>query len=54
MIIVQAFADNGDLITLILLSGGAIYMLTAAGALQALVAVIVRRFSKRWRSLFPC
>ncbi len=53
MIIVQAFADNGDLITLILLSGGAIYMLTAAGALQALVAVIVRRFSKRAEVFIP-
>lgn len=53
MIIVQAFADNGDLITLILLSGGAIYMLTAAGALQALVAVIVRRFSKRVEVFIP-
>ena len=53
MIIVQAFADNGDLITLILLSGGAIYMLTAAGALQALVAVIVRRFSKRVEAFIP-
>ena len=53
MIIVQAFADNGDLITLILLSGGAIYMLTAAGTLQALVAVIVRRFSKRVEVFIP-
>ena len=53
MIIVQAFADNGDLITLILLSGGAIYMLTAAGALQALVAMIVRRFSKRVEVFIP-
>ena len=53
MIIVQAFADNGDLITLILLSGGAIYMLTAAGALQALVAMIVRRFSNRVEVFIP-
>lgn len=53
MIIVQAFADNGGLITLILLSGGAIYMLTAAGALQALVAMIVRRFSNRVEVFIP-
>ena len=51
--IVEAFVDNADLITLILLSGGAIYMLTAAGALQALVAVIVRRFSNRVEVFIP-
>lgn len=53
MMIVEAFVDNADLITLILLSGGAIYMLTAAGALQALVAVIVRRFSNRVEVFIP-
>lgn len=53
MMIVEAFVDNADLITLILLSGGAIYMLTAAGALQALVALIVRRFSNRVEVFIP-
>ena len=45
MLIINAFSANADLITLILLSGAAIHMLTATGALQALVASIVRRFS---------
>ena len=53
MLIIKAFSDNADLITLILLSGGAIYMLTAAGALQALVATIVRRFSNRVEVFIP-
>lgn len=52
-LIVAAFAANADLITLILLSGGAIYMLTAAGSLQALVAAIVRRFSNRVEVFIP-
>ena len=35
MLIINAFSANADLITLILLSGGAIHMLTAVGALHA-------------------
>lgn len=53
MLIVDAFVGNADLIALILLSGAAIYMLTAAGALQALVATIVRRFSSRVEIFIP-
>ena len=53
ILIVKAFADNADLITLILLSGAAIHMLTASGALQALVAAIVRRFSNRVEIFIP-
>lgn len=53
MLIIQAFSANADLITLILLSGGAIHMLTATGALQALVASIVRRFSNRVEIFIP-
>ena len=53
MLIINAFSANADLITLILLSGGAIHMLTAVGALQALVAAIVRRFSNRVEVFIP-
>ena len=35
MLIIKAFSANSDLIMLILLSGGAVHMLTASGALQA-------------------
>lgn len=53
MLIIKAFVSNADLIMLILLSGGAIYMLTAAGALQALVALVVRKFSNRVEVFIP-
>lgn len=53
MIIIKAFSGNADLITLILLSGAAIHMLTATGALQALVAAIVRRFSGKVSVFIP-
>jgi len=53
MLIINAFSDNADLITLILLSGAAIHMLTATGALQALIATIVRRFSGRVGVFIP-
>ena len=53
MLIIDAFSANADLITLILLSGAAINMLTATGALQALVATIVRRFSNRVEIFIP-
>lgn len=53
MLIIEAFSANADLITLILLSGAAIHMLTATGALQALVAAIVRRFSNRVEVFIP-
>lgn len=53
MMIIKAFSANAELITLILLSGGAISMLTATGALQALVATIVRRFSSRVEIFIP-
>ena len=53
MLIIKAFSANADLITLILLSGGAIHMLTATGALQALVATIVRKFSSRVEIFIP-
>lgn len=51
--IVNAFVDNADLIILILFSGGAIYMLTSAGALQALVAKVARRFSHKLEIFIP-
>ena len=53
MLIINAFSANADLITLILLSGAAIHMLTATGALQALVASIVRRFSGKVSVFIP-
>lgn len=53
MLIIEAFVKNGDLIMLVLLSGGAIYMMTAAGALQALVAFVVKRFGKRSEVFIP-
>ena len=53
MLIINAFVANADLIMLILLSGGAIYMMTAAGALQALVAAIVKKFSDRVEVFIP-
>lgn len=53
MIIIDAFVSNSELIMLVLLSGGAIYMLTAAGALQALVALVVKRFGKRSEVFIP-
>jgi len=53
MLIIEAFVKNADLIMLVLLSGGAIYMMTAAGALQALVATIVKRFSNRVEVFIP-
>lgn len=53
MIIIDAFVSNAELIMLVLLSGGAIYMLTAAGALQALVALVVKRFGKRSEVFIP-
>ena len=52
-IIIKAFSANADLITLILLSGAGIHMLTATGSLQALVATIVRRFSNRMEVFIP-
>ena len=52
-LIIKAFSANADLIMLILLSGAAIHMLTASGALQALVATIVRRFSNRVEVFIP-
>jgi len=52
-IIIKAFSDNADLITLILLSGAAIHMLTASGALQALVASIARKFSSKAEVFIP-
>lgn len=53
MLIIEAFSANADLITLILLSGAAIHMLTATGALQALIAAIVRRFSGKVSVFIP-
>lgn len=53
MLIIKAFSANADLIMLILLSGGAIHMLTASGALQALIAAIVRKFSNRVEVFIP-
>lgn len=53
MIIINAFVNNADLIMLILFSGGAIYMMTAAGALQSLVASVARRFSDRVEIFIP-
>ena len=53
MLIIKAFSANSDLIMLILLSGGAIHMLTASGALQALIATIVRKFSNRVEVFIP-
>lgn len=53
MLIIKAFSANSDLIMLILLSGGAIHMLTASGALQALIAAIVRKFSNRVEVFIP-
>lgn len=53
LLIIKAFSNNADLIMLILLSGGAIHMLTASGALQALVATIVRKFSNRVEVFIP-
>ena len=53
MLIIKAFSANADLIMLILLSGGAIHMLTASGALQALIATIVRKFSNRVEVFIP-
>lgn len=53
MLIINAFSANADLITLILLSGAAIHMPTATGALQALVASIVRRFSGKVSVFIP-
>ncbi len=53
MLIIEAFVANADLIMLVLLSGGAIYMMTAAGALQALVAAIVKKFSSRVEIFIP-
>ena len=53
MLIIKAFSANADLIMLILLSGGAIHMLTASGVLQALIATIVRKFSNRVEVFIP-
>lgn len=53
LLIVEAFVKNADLIMLVLLSGGAIYMMTAAGALQALVAMVVKKFSNRVEIFIP-
>ena len=53
MIIINAFISNADLILLVLFSGGAIYMLTSAGVLQALVALVARRFSNRLEIFIP-
>ena len=53
MLIIKAFSANSDLIMLILLSGGAVHMLTASGALQALIATIVRKFSDRVEVFIP-
>ncbi len=53
MIIIEAFINNADLILLVLFSGGCIYMMTAAGALQALVATVARRFSNRVEIFIP-
>ena len=53
MLIIKAFSANADLIMLILLSGGAVHMLTASGALQALIATIVRKFSNRVEVFIP-
>lgn len=53
MLIIKAFSANSDLIMLILLSGGAVHMLTASGALQALIATIVRKFSNRVEVFIP-
>ncbi len=53
LLIIKAFSANADLIMLILLSGGAIHMLTASGALQALIATIVRKFSNRVEVFIP-
>lgn len=53
LLIIKAFSANADLVMLILLSGGAIHMLTASGALQALVATIVRKFSNRVEVFIP-
>lgn len=53
LLIIKAFSANSDLIMLILLSGGAIHMLTASGALQALIAAIVRKFSNRVEVFIP-
>ena len=52
-LIVKAFVSNADLILLVLFSGGAIYMLTSAGVLQALVALVARKFSKRLEIFIP-
>ena len=53
MIIINAFINNADLILLVLFSGGAIYMLTSAGVLQALVALIARKFSNKVEVFIP-
>ena len=53
LLIIKAFSANSDLIMLILLSGGAVHMLTASGALQALIATIVRKFSNRVEVFIP-
>ena len=53
LLIIKAFSANADLMMLILLSGGAIHMLTASGALQALIATIVRKFSNRVEVFIP-
>lgn len=53
LMIVNAFIKNADLIMLVLFSGGAIYMLTSAGALQALVAKVARRYSHRVEIFIP-
>ena len=53
MIIINAFISNADLILLVLFSGGAIYMLTSAGVLQALVALIARKFSNKVEIFIP-
>lgn len=53
LMIIEAFTSNADLIILVLFSGGAIYMLTSAGVLQALVALVARRFSKRMEIFIP-
>lgn len=51
--IVKSFVDNADLIFVVLFSGGAIYMLTSAGALQALVAKVARKYSQRVEIFVP-
>ncbi|MDO5300718.1 MAG: YfcC family protein, partial [Clostridia bacterium] len=53
MLIINAFIDNADLILLVLFSGGAIYMLTSAGVLQALVALVAKKFSNRLEIFIP-